>query len=95
MFEMVVGQRFVYSTTSSSDASSVSRLCILARSESMTLTARGSRSVVMKELKAALASAAALGASREWDGIPPAFLFTGPAVPLLYTVKAGKHSKQL
>lgn len=73
----------MYSTTSSRELSSMTRLCILARRDIMTLMARGSRRVARKPLKQFLASAAALGASRECEGVPPAERFTGPFDPLL------------
>lgn len=78
----------MYSTTNSRVLSSMSRLWILARSENITLIAKGSLSVARNALNVLRDSAAAFGASRECDGIPPALRFTGPLDPLLYTDRA-------
>lgn len=84
---MVEGQRVVYSTTSSKELSSMIRLYILARSDNMTLMARGSRKFARNALNVFLASDE-FDASRECDGIPLDVRFTGPFEPLQYTERA-------
>lgn len=84
--DILDGHRFVYSTTSSKELSSISRLWILASKDIITLTASGSRRVERKALKALRASAAFV--SRECEGAPPADRLTAPFDPLLYIESA-------
>lgn len=92
MFEIFDGHRLVYSTTSSKELSSiVSRLCILASKDNITLTASGSRSVERNVLNALRASV--FEASLECDGAPPAERFTPPFDPLLNIESAGSFDK--
>lgn len=73
---------------SSSELSSINKLCILASKENITLTASGSRSDARNKLKLLLASAAAFDASRECDGMPLALRFTGAVDVMMNTDNA-------